>query len=46
MKELLQNKGMMGFFLFIIGIVYINSVNVNSEIKMSDNENKVIVYNK
>ena len=37
MKELLKNKVMMGFFLFVVGIVYVNSVDVNSEIKMSDN---------
>ncbi len=44
MKELLINKVMLGFVVFIFGILYINSISINSEIKM-DEQNSYI-YNK
>ena len=48
MKELLRSKAMIGFILFVVGVVSINSVNIKSEIKMSNevNNSNQIVYNK
>lgn len=47
MKELLKNKVMLGFVVFMFGIIYINSMNINSEVKMEENKGyEQIVYNK
>ena len=48
MKELLRSKSMIGFILFVVGVVSINSVNIKSEVKMSNevNNSNQIVYNK
>ena len=47
MKELFKCKAMIGFVIFVLGVVYINSVNIKSEVKMSQEmENMKIVYNK
>ena len=47
MKDLLKSKVMMGFVIFILGVVYINSVSIKNEVKMNANENnQQLVYNK
>lgn len=47
MKELLKNKVMLGFVIFIFGIIYINSINISSDAKMIERSDyEQIIYNK
>lgn len=46
MKEIVKNKMILAVTAFIFGALYLNSININSEIKMAESENKVIAFNK
>lgn len=48
MKELLKSKSMIGLIIFILGAVYLNSVSIKSEMKISKEvkNNSEIVYNR
>lgn len=45
MKEIVKSKFMVGFIVFVLGITYVDSVNVRrmEQVRVSDTENLVVV---
>lgn len=45
MKEIVKSKFMVGFIVFVLGITYVDSVNVRrmEQVRVSDTENLVVM---